>query len=564
MLTMPWPADATRQGGLVVFALIATCLVPETVQSQYERAPRPGAWAMEGVTVVHGDGRTQENMTVVVRGGVIQTLRAGAETPPGARLIEWDEGTLYVYPGLVDGHGGAPTSFPPVDTNDVEAWNPTRQAQGFTPHRRAADHLDGGGPALSDLRRAGFVASAVFPGRGPIPGQPSLILHDPDGRAARDLVMGPSLGLALSFQGAQGMYPSTLMAVHALIRQRFLDAEHQGARMAASPVGAEAGVPVLPDEDMAVLRQAAAGEIAVFFRADGAEGVRRVLSLADEIGFEPVIVGGEGAGVLAEELAARNVPVLLTTDLTEPDEWDPEAEGELDPSAARERDRLLPIYETAGRMEEAGVPFALTSGGRSGPRTLDGVRRYVEHGLSEEGAIEALTLTPARLLGVPGLIRMAEGAPANFIVTDRGLLEEGMSVIWTFVNGVAEKGADPRTEAELDEPDDPLELEEVVGRWEGRLEVSDQTMPMTVELREEAGSLAGSVEVGGFGTSPLPSPRIEGGRLRFRLPVPQMDASVQFDATIQGDRMTGTGTFRSPAGEAPISFQLTRVPGGER
>jgi len=275
-------------------------------------------------------------------------------------------------------------------------------------------------------------------------------------------------------------------------------------------------------------------------------------------------VGGEGSGFLAVELARRQVPVLLTTDLEDPDEWDPESEEELSPAAARERDRLLPIYETAARLEEAGVAFALTSGGTGGSGALDGVRRYVEHGLSEEGALEALTLTPARLLGVPELGRLQEGAPANLIVTDRSLLEEGVHVVWSFVNGVAEKGDEPRTEAELDDPDVDPDLDQVVGRWQGTLDVGGQAMPVALEIRETAGRLTGTAQSVQMGTTNLQNVELDGGRLRFQIPVPQMEGSVRFEAIVRDDRMRGTGTFRGPTGDVPFPFELTRAPGGGR
>jgi imidazolonepropionase-like amidohydrolase len=418
----------------------------ERIEAQYDTSPPPSAWVLQEVTVVHGDGRQEPGMTLIVRRGIIEALAPDAPVPPDARPVHWAEGTLYVYPGFIDGEGSAPLRFSPPDRDGIEGWNPTRAVQNFTAHRRAADRLRAGGDALRGHRRAGFIASQIFPGRGPIPGQTTLIQHRIEARTPMEVVLEPSLGLALSFQGAQGVYPGTLMAVHALIRQAFLDAGHHGLVRQAwerDPRGMQA-----PgwDPDFEVLRDAAAGEFPVYFRASGADDARRVLALADEIGFRPVIVGGSGIGELADELARRDVAVLLTTSVPAPNNWDPDDEEALSPAAARERDRLLPQYRTAALLHEAGVRFGLTSGGSGDDSPLEGARRYIEYGLSEEAALRALTLTPAELLGVPYLVRIEPGMAANFVVTDRPLFHEDAGIVWTFVEGRAERGRDPRRE----------------------------------------------------------------------------------------------------------------------
>ena len=555
------------QGALGAAVLLSAFLLlvsPAPSEAQYEVPPDPAGWALLDVTVVQSDGTRQEGMTVVVRRGTIQTIEAGAEVPAGLREISWDEGTLYVYPGFVDGHGDASVSLPTPDRDDVEAWSPTREVQNFTPHRRASDYLDVNGAGLSGERGAGFVASAVFPGRGPMPGQPSLILHRRDARTPAELVLEPSLGMAMAFQGAQGAYPATLMAVHALIRQAFSDAEHHGDRTSAWASDPRGTTAPHRDEDLRYLQEVAAGQHRVFFRANGAEYVRRVLALSDELGFQPVIVGGEGAGELAAELAARDVPVLLTTDLDDPDDWDPESEEAPDPAAARERDRLVPIYETAARFEEAGVRFALTSGGTGDDSPLPGVRRYVEWGLSPEAALEALTRTPAELLGVPELARVEEGMAATFIVTDRELLDEHTRVTWTFVNGLAEKAAEPRVEGEEPDPDAEVELDDVVGRWEGSLDAAGQDVPLTLEFREENGELTGRTRSDDLPSTDLENVHLDGASLSFTLPVAEMGGEARFDATIDGDRIRGSGSISSPQGEFPFTFEFRRVSGGQR
>lgn len=560
------PRQVTGGVRSVLVSLLALALFPPgAVRAQYDGAPEPAAWALEGVTVVHFDGREEEGMTLVVRGGLIETLRPGAPVPSDARRIEWADGPLRVYPGFVDGEGSASTSLPSADREGVESWSPTREVQNFTPHRRAAAFVDEGGSGLTAQRRGGIIASVVYPGRGPFPGQASLLLHRIDASTPRALVLRPSVGLAMAFQGAQGAYPGTLMAVHAFIRQSFMDAAHHRARQDAyfsDTRGLDAGS---WDEDLDLLHGAASGDVRVLFQASGADEVRRVLALADEIGFRPVVVGGIGIGALAPELASRGIPVLLSTDLPEPDEWDPDEDedGALSPPAARERERLLTAWETAGLLEDAGVTFALTSGG--GTSVLEGVRRYVEYGLSRESALRALTITPAGFFGVPELVRIEEGMAANFIVTDGDLFEDGRGIAWTFVSGRVEEGRAPRGESDEEGPPagEPGDLDALVGTWEGEIGMGPQGRPMVIEISRGPDGLEGRTQGPGGEWVDLSNLTLDGSRLSMDMPLPGPGGGVRLTGTVEGDSMSGTGRVSTPQGEIEFNFQLQRVPRGD-
>jgi hypothetical protein len=560
----------------IVVLLMALAAMPREARAQYETPPPPAAWVLDRVTVVHADSREEEGMTLVVRNGVIQTLRAGAAVPDDARRIEHENGTLRVYPGVVDAHGSAPASFPTPDREDVESWSPTREVQFFTPHRMAADFLTADGASLAEQRKRGIVASVVFPGRGIAPGQPSLILHRTDARRARELVLRPSIGIAMAFQGAQGAYPSTLMAQHAFLRQTFLDAEHYLAGRGAygeDPRGLAVGT---WDADLELIGRVARGDVPVFFRADSREDIRRVLQLSDELGLRPVIVGGHEAGALADELSRRGIPVLLGADFPEATEWEPdsgeeaeeepeeEAEPEeLAPAAFRERQRLEPIYRTAGLLAEAGVSFALTSAGSGSTDLLEGVRRAVAFGLSPEAALEALTSAPAELVGAPHLARLGEGMAATFIVTDGPLLDEGTGIAWTFVNGHAERGRDPRGEGEATEAGP--EAEALAGRWEGAVLAGGQEQTFTLAFEVREGVVSGTASSPTSPSLTLRNVRVEGDRVSFSIPVPEFGgAEARFDGTVEGDRLGGSGSIQIPDGTFPFTFEFRRRPGGAR
>ncbi|MFP3949278.1 MAG: hypothetical protein ACLFWG_11170 [Longimicrobiales bacterium] len=437
-------------GGVTVPMLAALSLTGgSSLSAQYTSAPPPAAYALEGVTVTQGDGQRTDGITLVIRREFVESMDSAGEVPPDARVLEGDD--LWVYPGLVDAWGSAELDLPaPPEPSETTDWDPSREAQGFNARRRVVDHLTADGESLSDRRREGILASGIFSTEGFIGGLGATLLHRPDARVPRELVAIPEVGLHMAFSPSATSYPATLLGVTAHMRQIFSDAQRLSqVEIAFQESPNNLTIPAW-DPDLEVLRRTAGAGLPAFFQADDAEAIRRVIGLAYEIGFTPVVVGGGEAWRLAAELAELEVPVLVSLDHPQPEVWDPDDTGDpgaspeeveqLDPAAARERARLVNLYSNPGRLEEAGVEFALTSGG--GVADLrEGARRAVEYGLGEDAALRALTVTPAEILRVPSLSRVVPGYAANLVVTDGPLFEEDTRVLYAFVDGVLERVA---------------------------------------------------------------------------------------------------------------------------
>lgn len=527
----------------VVLALIVLALVlPQRLEAQYEKPPPAAAYGLEDVTVLRADGSTLEGVNVVVRAGRIAALGSDVEIPAGARLLEGD--SLRIYPGMIDAAGGAEYELPEPDSSpgEVASWSPPRDVQRFRPHVRVADHLTSDGGSVSDQRQQGIVAAAVHPEEGPAPGRSALLLLR-DGATTGDLILDPELGGVLSLQASPGVYPGTLFGVMAFHRQQFRNAAHYSSVAAAyeeSPAGLR---PPAWDADHEVLSSMAAGRTQVYFRAEGAENIRRALDVADRVGFEPVIVGGRGAGQVADLLADREVPVLLSTDYPTPQRWDPDAEepvreDTLPPEVQREKRRVEDAYRDAALLHEAGVTLALTTG--DGEATLrEGARRAIEYGLPESAALRAVTSVPAGIVGRPELASVREGVSANFVVSDGPLFDEETELLYTFVDGRPEVMYDPGSE-----PSEPPTVD-VTGTWEVEIESEQGSFEGTMELEQEGSDVSGSFSSSGQG----PPLSVEGGtvsgnKLSLTLTASAGGETIELilDGTVEGEEASGTGS----------------------
>ncbi|HEX9729715.1 MAG TPA: hypothetical protein VGA37_14525 [Gemmatimonadales bacterium] len=558
----------------IVAAVACTPLAWPAGAAAQHRAPPPSpAYALERVTVVYPDGRRETGVTIVVRGGLIENMGAGVAIPADAEVLEGD--SLYVYPGLVDAQGKAAVAFPEVERGDsVRSWDAPRDLQGMLAHRRVVNYLTQTGPDGKEQRAAGLVAAGIIPSGALAAGLGAAILYRTDVERPWEMVVNDDVGLSMAFQGAQGVYPGTLFAVIAYMRQAFEDARRDGVireAYARNPSGL--GTPGF-DPDYAVLRRAMAGQLRVFFAANGAEDIRRVFALSDEYGIKPVIVGGHEAWRVADELVRRQIPVLIDGDFPKPDDWKPPkpdttvadsaaadtaraaaapaAPEALDPAAAREKKRLEDIWSNAGRLEAARVTFAITSGGGDG-NVLEATRKSIEYGLTESAALAAITSVPATLLGIPQVTRLGAGTPATFVAWSGPIFEEKSEVRYVFVEGGYEKGAGGGGGGA------PAVV--VTGAWTITMAAGGQEFPFEASLTMDPdGSFRGTAtsEVG----SASMRGNVSGNRVHFTMSVNAggQEFEMTGDGTVEGDRMSGSG--EGPFG--PFSFSGRKHPGGAR
>lgn len=540
----------------LVLAALALAL-PSGLAAQYEKPPPAAAYGLEGVTVVRADGSRLEDVNLVVRNGTIAALGPDAGIPPGARRLEGD--SLRVYPGMIDASGSAEFELPEPDSSpeDVPSWSPPRDAQEFRPHVRVADHLSSTGSSTSDQREAGVVAAAVHPEDGPAPGRSALLLFRKAADVPRDLVVEPELGGVLSLEPAGGVYPATLFGVVAFHRQQFRNAEHH-SRVASAYAEDPTGLtPPAWDPDYRVLSSMAAGVTPVFFRAQTSGDIRRALDIAAGAGFDPVVLGGREAWKVADLLAARDVPVLATTDYPQPQRWDPESAGSarvdtLKPEVRREKRRVEEAYRNAARLHEAGVVLALTTGG--GDADLrEGVSTAVEYGLPRDAALRAVTATPAELLGHPALSSVRQGAPANFVVADGPLFGEETELLYTFVDGRPQ--ATP--EARDDEPTEPPAVK-VTGRWSVEISFEQQSFEGTMSLEQDGAEVTGTLSVRGS-TFTVEDGIVAGSTLEMTLTGSGGGEALELSltGTVEGGEASGTGS--GPPGS--FTWEATRESG---
>lgn len=394
----------------------------------------PPVFALQGATVVVGNGEVLSNATVIIRDGLIEAVG----TDVGIPTMAWrmDLASMYVYPGLID----ALSEVPLKSTQSRQAnGRRTRDGQdqensegpGLYPHIRAADRLQSGMERLSPWRNAGVLTVNAAPNQGIFMGQTAAVNlngQDPD----RMVVRSP-IAMRVSFQNPDRGYPRSLMGVIAHIKQTLLDAQRY-SRAWRIYDGHPSGLK-RPETDRALeaLRLVVEEGMPMIFPAKEAREVRRVFGILDMVPAKGIIAGGFEAHRLADELKDRSIPVLLSLNFPRKKQ---DVHPETEESLRELRDRSQ-APRSAIRLQEAGVRFAFYSDGmKAGGEYLNNLRRVVREGLSSEAAIRSATLTAAQILGIDRQLGTVEsGKIANLVVSDGELFNEDTKIRFVLVDG---------------------------------------------------------------------------------------------------------------------------------
>lgn len=155
--------------------------------------------------------------------------------------------------------------------------------------------------------------------------------------------------------------------------------------------------------------------------AGSEEAIKAAIAFGEKWGMRVVIQGGSQAWKVRTLLAQKNIPVILGSIQAAP--GDEQAYDE--------------IYAAPGLLYEAGVKFAFSTGGGANARHVAfHAALAVAYGLPSDGALKALTIWPAEILGAEKDIgSIAQGKLANFFIVTGDPLDLRTQVTDVFIKG---------------------------------------------------------------------------------------------------------------------------------
>ncbi|MFQ5927821.1 MAG: amidohydrolase family protein [Terriglobia bacterium] len=539
---------------------LAALLAGLPVLGLAERPNEPLYFAIRNARLVTVSGSVIENGTVVLAKGLIAAVGTDVTIPREAWVI--DGKGLTVYPGLIDALTTLGLPTPPAAAGPTTLEQAIQQFRrqpisqgpedrpGTTSWENAADKLKTDDKRLENWRKGGFTTALTVPDRGIFPGQAALI--NLAGERPNEMVVKTPVALRINLRPVGGFwsFPGSLMGVLAYIKQVFLDADRYGQAWAlyeAHPRGLER-----PAYDRALepIREAVATRRPVLIPATWAKEIHRAIRLGEEVGVSTLIYGAHQGYEVADVLAAKQVPVLVSLKWPEKaKDADPDAEEPL--RVLRFRDRAP---STPAALHKAGVKFAFYSGGLSNPRDImKNAKKAIDAGLPADAALRALTLSAAELYGVGDRLGSLEvGKIANLVVTDGDLFAEKTKVKMVFIDGQKYEIREPGR------PEAPPTVN-LTGKWALSVETPRGVQESTADLTmAEDGTLTGSI-TGRRGTASLTSGWVSGNKFSFTVSITMgpRTLEVTYTGTVEGNRMSGTVSI----GPMTAEFTGTRPEG---
>jgi len=364
-----------------------------------------GVVAISGGRIVPITGDDIERGTVLIENGKIAAVGAKVAIPDGARVV--DATGTWVLPGFIEAHGHVGVS------EEAEGWagqDTNEMTEPVTAHVRAIDAINPADMGFRDAISGGVLAVNVNPGSGnPIGGQ--TVALKCWGRTVDQMALRQPSGMKSALgenpkrvYGEQKKTPSTRLGTAAVIRGALVEAANYLRRIDAEAAKPEAErKPVDRDLKLEALGKVLRREMPWRQHCHRADDIATAIRIADEFGYDLVIDHGTEAHLLADILAARDVPVVIGPLLTS------RSKVEL-------RNRSL---ANPGRLATAGVTIAITTDHPVVPINflVHQAALAVKDGLDRDTALRALTINPARIAGIDDRLGSIEpGKDADLVL----------------------------------------------------------------------------------------------------------------------------------------------------
>jgi imidazolonepropionase-like amidohydrolase len=360
--------------------------------------PAAAQLAVRGETVYTMAGAPITNGVVLISAdGKIERVGTAAQViiPAGVRTVS----AKVVMPGLIDAHATVGLSGMLNQTHDQDQLERSAPMQ---PELRAIDAYNPRDELVEYVRNYGV--TTVHTGHGPgalISGQ--TMIAKTWGNSIEDAVVEPVAMIAASLGNlarAPSGAPGTRAKMIAMLRGELIKAREYAAKKEKPR-----------DLRMETLVEVVEGRRRLLVTVHRANDILTALRVGREFNLKLVLDGAAEAHGVLDEIKASGYPVVVHPTMARPG-------GDMENMT----------LETAAKLKQAGIPFALQSGFESYvPKTrvvLFEAALAAAHGLGRDAALQAMTIDAARLLGIDGRVgSLAPGKDGDLALYDGDPLE---------------------------------------------------------------------------------------------------------------------------------------------
>ena len=463
---------------LITFWLsVANLVAQETFPTNGVQDNRDGHYAFINANIHKADGSVIKNGSMVIKKGKI--ISVGSGITPNKNAVVIDVAGNHIYPSFVESFGNY--GMPEVKRKDRNSRQGIQQMvsskegayswnEALKTEISAAEKFEVNAKAAKEWLKQGFGAVNTHMMDGISRGTSSICLLGDE--KAHEMILKEKAAHHLSFSKGTSTqaYPGSLMGGIALLRQTYLDGlwyENHGKK---------------EQVNLSLEHWNSVQDLPQIFAVGNKLEILRANEIAKEYGKKYIFrsTGDEYQRIKA--IKKTNATLILT--LNFPEAYD--LEDPLDAQLVAFED--LKHWEMAPKnafyLAEAGIDFVFSTDGlKDKKKFLPNIRRTIKYGLTEKQALAALTISPAKMLGISDKVGdLKNGLIANFIISSDNIFKDNAKILHNWVKGkpfvfedLQKDDLSGTYQLELDGKTYQLEVTGKVGKQEMKIIVNDST-----------------------------------------------------------------------------------------
>ncbi len=368
--------------------------------------------ALVGGRVITMAGPVIDRGTVLIDGDKITAVMEGVIVPSGAEPV--DVSGKVVMPGLIDAHShvGIVEEIYREEGDDCN-----ENTDPVTPHLRAIDAVNPADLGFRDALAGGVTTVVTGPGSANIIGG-EMVAMKTHGTVIDEMIVRFPAGLKAALgenpkrsYGPDKKMPATRMASAALLREALTKGQNYLKKEN-------------PEKDLKMesLSRVLKRETPLRVHAHRADDIMTAVRIAGEFGVKLVIEHCTEGHLVAKQLAAKGIPAVV---------------GPLITNRVKVEMQGITL-KTAAVLAGAGVTFAIMTDHPAVPIQYLAASAALakKGGLSDEQALQAVTINAAVILGLEGRLGSIEpGKDADIVIWDGSPLDISSRVEQVFING---------------------------------------------------------------------------------------------------------------------------------
>ena len=357
---------------------------------------------------------------LLIEDGRIIAIGTDLEVPSEALVV--NASGLFIYPGLVEAHGHI----------GLDGWAMGYEGQDYneyndpvTPQLRAIDGINPFDESLRDAVSGGVTTLCTGPGSSNVLGG-TFAAFKPSGTCIDHMCLLPEAAMKCAFgenpkRCYRDKHISSRMNTAAMLREMLFKAREYMEKLDAA--GDDPSKKPAFDMKLNALLPVLRREIPLKAHAHQANDILTALRIAREFDVKLTLEHVTDGALIVDELAQAGVPLAIGPTFGQP--------GKIELKNKS--------WQTPAILNAAGCRISIIT---DSPVTQQSHLRFcaamaIESGLSPFDALRAITINPARHIGVEARVGTLEvGKDADIVLASGDLFELHSHIVATYINGI--------------------------------------------------------------------------------------------------------------------------------